>query len=137
VAGAFNFDFDAIDQLVADIDQAADGTGENLRKAIEVTSINIKQAWQEPLRGSATLPVLPLAVTYDIDVAVFGLGSAIRSSIGFDKSRGQGALGNISEYGTPAIPGRGFGIRALEANQADFQRGIERAVDDALRKAGL
>ena len=131
------FDFGAVDQLVVDLDTAADGTGDFLRKAVEVASINIKQAWQEPLKGSPTLPVLAYAVTYDIDVAVFGLGSGIKSEIGFDKSRAQGPLGNISEYGTPSIPGRGFGIRALEQNQGDFQRGIERAVDDALRKAGL
>jgi hypothetical protein len=28
-------------------------------------------------------------------------------------------------------------LNALEANSADFERGIDKAVDDALKKAGL
>jgi hypothetical protein len=132
-----DFDFSALDQLAADLGEVAEHVGPNVRQAITGTSMGVKKAWQEPLKGSPTLPGLAWAVTFDI-TTFQGFGtSVIKSEIGFDKDRAQGALGNVSEFGTPTITGRGFGLKALEENQADFERGLDNALKDAEKEAGL
>lgn len=132
-----DFDFSELTQLAADLGEVGENVGPNIRKAITGTSLGVKKAWQEPLRGSKTLGGLVPALSFDITTAqVFGV-SVIKSEIGFDKDKAQGPLGNISEFGSPTIAGRGYGIAALEANQEDFQRGLEKATEDAEKEAGL
>lgn len=128
-----DFDYSDLTKLAADLGTVPAKSGPNIRKAFEVTSVNVKKAWQEPLKGSASLAGLPSALGYDIETD----GTSIKSEIGFDKNRSQGPLGNISEFGSPTIAPRGFGLTALEANQADFQKGLEIAISDALKEAGL
>jgi hypothetical protein len=138
-------DTSEVDRLARDLGDIPDIAGPLVVKALEVTSINIKKDWQEPLKGSATLPALPYAITYDIGGNVSLLRNAIGgggtnivvSEIGFDKGRNQGPLGNVSEFGTPTITGRGYGIRALQKNEDDFERGLDIALEQAERKAGL
>jgi hypothetical protein len=134
---AADFDFSELTQLAADLGEVAEHVGPNVRKAITGTSMGVKKAWQAPLKGSRTLGGLAPAVTFDITTGQFFGVSVIKSEIGFDKDRAQGPLGNISEFGTPTIAGRGYGIAALEANQEDFQRGLEAAAESAEKKAGL
>lgn len=132
-----DWDFSELDQLAADLGQVADKAGPKINSAINVTSLKVKRAWQEPLKGSRSLPALPYAITYDI-TTFQGFGSSvIKSEIGFDKSRNQGALGNVSEFGTPNTTGRGFGLKALESNQGDFLRGLDIALEQAEKEAGL
>ena len=132
-----DFDFSELTQLAADLGEVADDAGQNIRKAITGTSMGVKKAWQEPLRGSKTLAGLVPALSFDITNGQFFGVSVIKSEIGFDKEKAQGPLGNISEYGSPTITGRGYGIKALEDNQEDFVRGLENATRDAEKKAGL
>lgn len=132
-----DFDFSELSQLAADLGQVGDKVGPNINTAITGTSLGIKKAWQEPLRGSKTLGGLVPALSFDITTADLFGQSVIKSEIGFDKSKAQGPLGNISEYGSPTIAGRGYGLAALEANQADFVRGLEIATRDAEKEAGL
>ena len=137
MAGGADFDFSELNYLSADIAEAATGVNANLRTALEVTARHVKDAWKGKLEGSETLPALPYAVTYDVDETnLFGV-DVIRAEIGFDKSRTQGPVGNISEFGTPSTPPRGYGHAALEENQEDFERGVGIALDQTLRGAGL
>jgi hypothetical protein len=132
-----DFDFGELDQLAADLGDVTDNAGPNVSKAIGITSLKVKKAWQGRLDGSSTLPGLPSAVTYDITTFQgFGV-SVIKSEIGFEKDRRQGALGNFSEFGTPKVPGRGYGLAALEENQKDFEDGLAIALRQAERSAGL
>lgn len=131
------FDFSEFDRLAADLDKVARSAKSNVRKAVEVTARKVKDAWRDKLKGSETLPALPYAVTYDIKGAqVFGT-DFIEAEIGFDKSRPQGALGNVSEFGTPTVGARGYGLASLEENQADFVEGLRIAADETLNDAGL
>jgi hypothetical protein len=129
---ASGFDYSELNKLAADIGEVPDNSGPFLRSAIQFTATSVKKAWQEPLKGSSTLPGLPRAISYDIE----SNGKVLEAEIGFDKG-GQGSLGGVSEFGTPTVAGRGFGLKALEANQADFEKGIEIAISDAMRKVGL
>lgn len=129
-----DFDFSELTALSASLGKVADTAGPNIVKAITGTSLGVKKAWQAPLEGSATLGGLPRAIDFDITSD----GKTIESEIGFSKSRGgQAALGNISEYGSPTIAGRGFGLKALEDNEPDFIRGLEIALEQAEKEAGL
>jgi hypothetical protein len=130
---AGDYDFSDVSKLAADLGRVPDNAGPFLRQAITGTSMGVKKAWQQPLKGSATLPGLVSALSFDIKSD----GKSIESEIGFDLGRGQGPLGGISEFGSPTIAGRGYGLKALEDNQADFVKGIEAALDDALKKGGL
>jgi len=126
-------DFSELNRLARDLSEVPKNSGPLLRKAVEVTSGKIKSSWRDRLKGSATLPGLPGAVSYDIEAT----GTTLAAEIGFDKSKPQGPLGNISEYGTPKVAPRGFGHAALQENADDFEKGIEIAIDQALKEAGL
>lgn len=127
-----DFDFSEFRELAADLDDAAGELQSNAVKAVAVTSLKTKKTWQEKLAGSATLPGLPGALSYDVKQTAGEIGS----EVGFDKSRGQGALGNVSEFGTPTVAPRGFGIASQEENLDDFVKGLEKARDDALKRLG-
>ena len=126
-------DFSELNKLARDLGEVPSSSGPLLRKAVQVTAGKIKTSWRDKLKGSATLPGLPGAVNYDIESD----GKSLNAEIGFDKSKPQGALGNISEYGTPKVAPRGFGHAALQENADDFEKGIEIAIDQALKGAGL
>ena len=132
-----DFDFSELDRLAADLGEVPAKSGPLIRKALEVTSRYVRDSWRDKLKGSISFKHLPGAVTYDI--ATFqGFGASIfQAEIGFDKSRSQGALGNISEFGTPKTPPSGFGHASLLENQDDFQKGIDIAIGDALKESGL
>ena len=137
MADGADFDFSELDHLSADIAEAAAGVKSRLPTALGMSAGKIKDAWRDKLEGSETLPALPYAVTYDVEeINLFGV-DVVRAEIGFDKSRTQGPLGSISEYGTPSTPPRGYGHAALEETQEDFQRGVEKALADSLKDAGL
>ena len=127
-----DFDFTDLSKLAADLQNAADAVP-NVKKATEVTARKVKDAWRDKLKGSSTLPALPYAVTYDTKTT----RGAVEGEVGFDKSRPQGPLGNISEFGSVNNAPRGFGLASLEENQADYVTGIERAIDDTLKENGL
>jgi len=137
MADDMKFDFTEINALAADLGKVADNAGPNIRKAVEITSLLIKRDWQAPLKGSKTLPALPYALTYDVGAKLGLGGSTVESEIGFDRGRKQGQLGHISETGSPTIAGRGYGLAALAANRADFEKGLAIALEQAQKKAGL
>lgn len=132
MSDGMSFDFSELSKLAADIDVAAN-VGPFAKKAVTVTARNVKDAWRDKLKGSETLPALPYAVSYDVEVD----DGAIAAEVGFDLSKAQGPLGGISEFGTPTTPPRGYGHGALEENQADFKHGLEQAAADAMGEAGL
>lgn len=133
MADGVTFDFSDIDKLVADLGTVPNTAGPLIRKAVEITSLKIKRDWQEPLKGSATLPALPYALGFDVKSD----GRTIESEIGFDLARNQGPLGGISEFGSPTITGRGYGLASLRKNQDDFVKGLEIALEQAQKRVGL
>lgn len=134
----FSFDFSELDRLAADLENAGRGVRPNVRKATEVTARKIKDRWKAKLAaGGGSLKHLPRAVSYDVDTTrVFGV-DVVEAEIGPDPSKTQGRLDNISEFGTPTVAPRGYGLASLEENQADYVRGIEMAADETLTENGL
>lgn len=131
-------DIDSSDifKLSADLGEAADNVGPFLGKALGITSLKIKRTWAEKV-GSGLNPALPYAIDYTVKGSAGKGGSFVESEIGFNKGRRAGALGNISEYGTLFHPARGFGAASLAENEEDFEKGIDLAVENALRAVNL
>lgn len=120
-------------RLAADMGVVTDSILDNTEDALKLNAIKVRSTWRQKLQGSATLPALPAAVTFDIEREAGGVGA----EIGFDKGRAQGALGNISEFGVPGTAPRGFGAAALAENAADFETGVSKAADTSLRSGDL
>lgn len=158
---SIEFDFSELDALAADLGKVPDNAGKHIRKAVEVTSRKVKDAANDSVKSSRASWSKPLAgaIDYDIEVDAGSGGSSITSEIGYNKTRygARASLGSLREFGAPNAPSGVFrgnkfipipGTRApraphndlqiaLHANEADFQHGLEQAIADAEREAGL
>jgi len=134
MADGVKFDFHEINALTADLVAAPAKVLPKLRQALEVTATNVKKDWQEPLKGSATVPAGAASITYDIiGAASLLLGkSAMSAEIGPELGRAQGPIVGMLEYGTPNTGPRGYGAEALHKNEADFEKGISLATEGVL-----
>lgn len=130
------FDFTAFDRLAVDLGAIPASAGPNLRKAGEVFARNVKDSWRSKVSGARALGGLAPAVSYDLKGNA-GATSALEIEIGFDKGRGQGPLGNVSEFGTPKVAPRGYGLASLQENEGDLAKGIDLALRAAEKAAGL
>lgn len=136
---------DDFGKLSRDLSAVPAESGKLFRQAIEVTARNIKDTARENSQGMEHAPHFPRSITYDISANtsllrnVLGGGGTdeLYAEIGPDKNLPQGALGNLLEYGSIRNPPQGIMHGALQANEADFERGIEKATDDALKGLGL
>ena len=137
MADSINFDFSEILALSADLGEVPGNAGRNIRKAIEVTARHIKDDWRGDVTGSTLAPGGQRSISYDIRGGNAVRGSEISAEIG-PELRDAGPLVGLLEYGVPGKNGpRGYGAAALERNQADFQKGLEIALDQAEQQAGL
>jgi hypothetical protein len=136
MADGFQVDFSDVLRLAASIEEAPAAASRRIRQAVVVTARNVKDDWQEPLKGSATIPGGARSVSYDITGGHGIRAEEIRADIG-PVLEGQGPIVGMLEYGTPSIGPRGYGAAALEKNQEDFQRGLQIALEQAEREAGL
>lgn len=133
-----SFDFSELDRLAADLGKVADGIEPFVKAALSVSSLNIKRAAQAKVSARRHFKQAARAITFDVESRRGGFFS----EIGYDKRRGAGALlGNLVEFGAPNSPNAltpGHELASsLRENQEDFIRGVERAEEDARRKAGL
>lgn len=134
-----------LSRLGADLGDVPATSGRYLFTAMEVTARGTRDTARENATGMAHAPAFPQSITYDVSAGyslvreVFGGGGAstISAEIGPDKDRPQGDLGNLIEFGSVNNPPQGIMHGALQANEANFERGIDRAVDDALKELGL
>lgn len=140
MADSISVDFSELTKLAADIGKVDIVTAPLVRKAIEVTARKVKDAARAKVAGGAkSWSGLPNTIDYDIHGATGARLGGISAEVGYNKARGGGKLGNIREFGAP---GKSRGphndlANALEENQADFQEGLEKALADGERAAGL
>jgi len=137
MADDFSIDFSELDKLTVDLGEASKGIGEPLRQAHEVSDRNIKDSWAEKLRGEPHLPHAPSSITYELIATPGQDVSTLRSDIGAQKGRRQAPIVVVIESGSPNTAPRGYGAGALHEEQAGFEQGVTKALDTALRKAGL
>lgn len=134
------FDFSELNQLAADLESAPDTLPKWLGKAIKVTSGKVKESAQSKVKGRKHFKQAAAAIDYEV-TGFSGAVSGMSSEIGYNKDKDVGKLGNLVEYGAPnagnqLAPG-GELQAALHENEDDFVAGVEGAVADAMREAGL
>lgn len=133
----FTIDASELDSLAADLGRVPPAAGRNIRTAVEITARNVKNSWRDEAKGMVHAPAFPYSIGYDITGTATRAGSTVQAEIGPDKNRRQGALGNLIEFGSVHNAPQGLGHGALQRNQADFERGLSKALEDAERAAGL
>lgn len=128
---------DDIDGLIHDLGEFPKHAGRFVEASLKGTAHGMKEDWQSLAAGPSGWHArhFPQAIDYDITKSEFPHFSA---EVGPDLGRTQGPLGILEEAngGVRAAPQnlRGSVIRA---NESDFVRGMEKAREDALRRAGL
>lgn len=86
-------------------------------------ALNIKNDWKASASGLKHAPLYPASISYDLIPSP----GAIAAEIGPDKSRPQGALGNLIEYGSSKNPPHLDGARALAAEEPRFYEAASEA----------
>lgn len=141
MSDGIDFDFSEIDRLASDIESVPKTIGPFLTSAFHVTSLRIKRGAQAKVRRRRHFKQAARAIDYDLKrFRGFGV-SILESEIGYNDENAAGELGNLIEFGAPnspnaLTPGNELAT-TLHEEEADFQQGIEKAVDDAMTKAGL
>ncbi|MBB4072048.1 hypothetical protein [Canibacter oris] len=124
-------------ELARDLENVPKTAGKYIRQAVEVTARKVKDTWAESAGGLKHAPLFPRSITYDLKgLQAFGF-TVLSAEVGPDKTRPQGALGNLIEFGSINNPPQMLGLAALEANSQDFIDGLNIAVADALKENGL
>jgi hypothetical protein len=108
-------------ELIRDLEVAQLGALPGVRGVVQKGSLNIKEDWRQRWSGIGHAPALPAAITYDTRE----LSQQVIGEIGPDKSKRQGPLGNLIEFGSvnnPPIPG---GLPALQTEEPKFLKALE------------
>lgn len=98
------------------------------RKVVSKGALNIKNDARRRASGIAHAPAYPNSITYDTQQTATGASA----EIGPDKSRRQGALGNVLEYGTVKNAPIPHHAPAAEAERPRFEKAMEDAAAKAL-----
>lgn len=125
-------DFDALSRA---FDELPRTTAKYLRKAVEVSARNVKDAIRKEYSGSRNLPAAAGSISYDLHGSTGERLGAISAEIGPDLG-GQGSLVGMVDTGTPTTPGKRRIPKAGEDEAEGFARGIDKAIEDGLREAG-
>jgi hypothetical protein len=128
-----------LDKLAADLGRVPDGAGKKIRQAVEVGARNVKDGWRQKISGSRGVSHGAASISYDIKGGASTTGSEVSAEIGpvLNGPGGQGPIVGLIEMGTPTLSPRGYGLAALQEEQADFEKGLEIAIDQALDGLGL
>lgn len=136
-----DFDFSEVDALVADLGEAPDTVGPFVNSALQFTANNVKKAAQRSVsNGDKSWRSAVRSISYGV-TTFLGFGrSVLKVEVGYEKDERAGALGNLREFGAPDSPAGPLAPHndlaiALEANEIDFIRGVERAGADAAQAA--
>ena len=135
---SINFDFSELNTLAADLGKVAGNTGPFINSAVQFTSNLIKDAARKSVNDvDRRWKALPSAIDYEVTTFQGFGASVIKSEIGYNRDKPAGHLGNIREFGKPKIAPHLDLQTALTENEADFEKGLGDAINDALKAGGL
>jgi hypothetical protein len=95
----------------------------------------VKEAWKASLTGQSHAKLMPYGITYDTTVTTDG----VLAEVGAEADSGyQAGVVLLEEYGVGSknTARREFGQKAVEANAADLEEGVSRAIAQALGSIG-
>lgn len=127
---------DDLFSLARDLGEIPKETGPFVRKAIEVTARHIKDQIKDEYSGARNLPDAARSISYDIQGSTGARLGGISAEIGPELG-GQGSVVGLVDEGAPRTPGRHRITKALADNTDDFESGLDKAIADGLKAAGL
>ena len=133
---SIDFDFSEINKLAADLATVPLKAIPNVTKAIEVTARHVKDDWKGGVPGisSRGSSAYEGSIDYDMKPAVGGVGAEIGPNLG--KAGGTFGLLEDGGGGVMSAP-QHAGRNAAKKNEADFVKGLSKALADGEREAGL
>jgi hypothetical protein len=131
-----SFDFSELDKLAADIGEVPLLAAPFIKSAVQFTATLVKKEAKQTV-GFKRWSAAAASIDYDIHGVTGERLGGISAEIGYNKGRAGGPLGNIREFGSPTVPPSNDLVNALHNNEADFVKGLDIALRDAEKKAGL
>lgn len=127
---------DDLARLERDLGTIPQHSARFVNAALRGTAFKAKEAWRDEAKGPSGghAKAYPFSVDFDVE----GSWPQYRGEVGPNLGRKQGALGILEDApgGVAAAPQKAR-PRVVKAVEKDFERGLDKAVDDALRRAGL
>lgn len=117
-----HFDGHELAALTRDLEKAAAIAPEEAAKVVAKGAVNIKKDARRRVSGLAHAPAYPYSIGFD---PVQVTRTQAYTSIGPDKDRRQGPLGNILEYGSPKRPPVPHLGPAAEAEEPRFAKAAD------------
>jgi len=136
MSDGIEFDFSELGKLAADMAHVPLIAGPNVVSALKFTSVLIKRESAKSV-GNNRWSAAAGAIDFDVHGTTGARLGAISSEIGYNKDKAGGPLGNLREFGTPHTAPSNDLLNALHNNEADFQKGLNIALEQAEKKAGL
>jgi hypothetical protein len=127
---------DDLNALARDLGEIPKATAPFVRKAVEVSARNIKDLIRDEYSGARSLPGASRSISYDLHGSTGSRLGGISAEIGPELG-GQGSIVGLVDEGAPRTPGRKRIPKALSDEAPGFERGIEIAIADGLKAAGL
>lgn len=124
---SINFDFGELNALAADLGDVGREAMPNIKKAVEVTARHIKDDWRKGARRTGLGPYAA-AISYDMKLEDSSIGAEIGPVLG-----GMGAFGFVEDGGSGVKSAPQHAARkAAKGNEADFEKGLLKAIGDIL-----
>lgn len=145
----FRVDAQEFDKLRADVTFFPQDAMPIFRRAAVETGREVRDTARENAAGMAHAPMFPRSITHGFAGDSHGggvVGAFVGSSfgqydieveIGPDKDLPQGALGNLIEFGSVNNAPMGIMHGALQAHEADWEKAVDKATDEAMKAIGL
>lgn len=124
---------DGLRGLAHDLSEAPRAAQRDSVAVVEKAAVNVKKKWAANARASGGdhTPAYPSSISYDLHLFA-ALAGDVEAEIGPDKSRRQGALGNLIEFGSVHNPPHNDGGRALKSEAPAFEAALAKVTLDAL-----
>ena len=129
-------DFSEIARLAADLASVSPKAIPYMAKAVEVTAHHVKDDWKGGVPGisSRGSSAYESSIDYEMKPSLGGVGAEIGPNLG--KAGGTFGLLEDGGGGVMSAP-QHAGRDAAKKNEADFVKGLSRALADGEREAGL
>lgn len=124
---------DSLRLLAHDLAEAPRKAQREILAVVEHGAVNVKNGWARNAEASSGkhAPAYPSSINYDLSLGA-ALAGRVEAVIGPDKTKRQGALGNLLEFGSANSPPHNDGGRALRTEAPAFEAEIAKAALDAL-----
>ena len=119
---------DDLSSLARDLRAAAVTVPVVSRAVVARGALNIKNDWRRRWTGLSNAPLLPYAIGYDTNETPWG----VSAEIGPDKSKPQGPLGNLIEFGSVNNAPQPGGAPALDTEEPKFLDALADVAEKAL-----